>query len=97
LAHILPVNDIKYNLEDFVYVTNVANANNWVARILEVRADSDRNVYARVIWMYSPDDLPKGTKDGTKEVEGRQPYHGTDEYIQTNHGKPLSPRLSAND
>ncbi|KAI9146752.1 hypothetical protein HJFPF1_13490 [Paramyrothecium foliicola] len=85
------INDIKFNLGDFVYVTNVANAKNWVAHILEVRAESDENVYARVTWMYSPDDLPKGTKDGMKEIEGRQPYHGTDEYIQTNHGKPLSP------
>ncbi|KEY72676.1 hypothetical protein S7711_10231 [Stachybotrys chartarum IBT 7711] len=57
----------------------------WVARILEIRAADEHHVYARVIWMYSPDELPKGTIDGKRFVEGRQPYHGQTELIASNH------------
>jgi hypothetical protein len=59
----------------------------WVARILEIRAADEHHVYARVNWMYSPDELPKGTIDGKRSVEGRQPYHGQNELIASNHSK----------
>lgn len=58
---------------------------NWVARILEVRASDEHHVYARVYWMYWPDELPSGTQDGKKYVQGRQPYHGRNELIASNH------------
>ncbi|KAK1755075.1 hypothetical protein QBC47DRAFT_208541 [Echria macrotheca] len=57
----------------------------WVARILEIRASDEHHVYARVYWMYWPDELPQGTHDGKKIVHGRQPYHGTNELIASNH------------
>ncbi|GKU07203.1 hypothetical protein FLAG1_07853 [Fusarium langsethiae] len=57
----------------------------WVARILEIRASDEDHVYARVEWMYRPDDLPLGTIDRRVKVEGRQPYHGTGELIDSNH------------
>ncbi|KEY65178.1 hypothetical protein S7711_08286 [Stachybotrys chartarum IBT 7711] len=57
----------------------------WVARILEIRAADEHHVYARVNWMYSPDELPRNTIDGKKSVEGRQPYHGQNELIASNH------------
>jgi hypothetical protein len=57
----------------------------WVARILEIRASDEHHVYARVYWMYSPDELPPGTIDRMKTVQGRQPYHGTNELIASNH------------
>ncbi|KAF9769021.1 hypothetical protein IL306_013619, partial [Fusarium sp. DS 682] len=57
----------------------------WVARILEIRASDQHHVYARVYWMYWPDELPEGTLDGKKTVQGRQPYHGADELIASNH------------
>lgn len=59
----------------------------WVARILEVRAADEHHVYARVFWMYSPDELPANTLDGRKAVAGRQPYHGANELIASNHSK----------
>jgi hypothetical protein len=59
----------------------------WVARILEIRAADEHHVYARVYWMYSPDELPPGTLDGKKYVQGRQPYHGQNELIASNHSK----------
>lgn len=59
----------------------------WVARILEIRASDEHHVYARVYWMYWPDELPVGTVDGKKTVEGRQPYHGQNELIASNHSK----------
>jgi hypothetical protein len=61
----------------------------WVARILEIRAADEQHVYARVNWMYSPDELPKRTLDGKRLVEGRQPYHGQNELIASNHSKSL--------
>ncbi|KAK2610979.1 hypothetical protein N8I77_004363 [Diaporthe amygdali] len=57
----------------------------WVARILEIRASDEHHVYARVYWMYWPDELPQGTVDGKKTVSGRQPYHGQNELIASNH------------
>lgn len=59
----------------------------WVARILEIRASDEHHVYARVYWMYWPDELPIGTTDGRKSVSGRQPYHGQNELIASNHSK----------
>ncbi|RDA93146.1 hypothetical protein CP533_4095, partial [Ophiocordyceps camponoti-saundersi (nom. inval.)] len=57
----------------------------WVARILEVRASDEHHVYARIYWMYSPDEIPPNTLDGKKLVSGRQPYHGQNELIASNH------------
>lgn len=62
----------------------------WVARILEIRASDEHHVYARVYWMYWPDELPQGTVDGKKVVQGRQPYHGQNELIASNHSKSHS-------
>lgn len=59
----------------------------WVAKILEVRALDEHHVYARVYWMYSPDELPPNTLDGKKLVGGRQPYHGQNELIASNHSE----------
>ncbi|KAL2133650.1 hypothetical protein VTI74DRAFT_1965 [Chaetomium olivicolor] len=57
----------------------------WVAYILEIRASDIYHVYARVYWMYWPDDLLEGTHDGTMSIQGRQSYHGIDELIASNH------------
>jgi hypothetical protein len=59
----------------------------WVARILEIRALDEHHVYARIYWMYSPDELPPGTQDNKKTISGRQPYHGANELIASNHSK----------
>ncbi|ERS99830.1 hypothetical protein HMPREF1624_03195 [Sporothrix schenckii ATCC 58251] len=57
----------------------------WVARILEIRASDEHHVYARVFWMYWPDELPHGTHYGKRQVQARQPYHGSSELIASNH------------
>ncbi|KAI8628033.1 hypothetical protein F5Y19DRAFT_465372 [Xylariaceae sp. FL1651] len=57
----------------------------WVARILEIRASDEHHVYARVYWMYWPDELPPGTQEGKKSIQGRQSYHGQNELIASNH------------
>ena len=59
----------------------------WVARILEIRASDEHHVYARVYWMYWPDELPQGTHDGKKVVHSRQAYHGMNELVASNHSK----------
>ena len=45
-----------------------------IARVLEVRAHSTKDVYLRVFWMYRPDQLPGGL----------EPHHGKDELIASN-------------
>ncbi|RYP48641.1 hypothetical protein DL768_005485 [Monosporascus sp. mg162] len=57
----------------------------WVARILEIRASDEHHVYARVYWMYWPDELPAGTQEGRRTIQGRQSYHGQNELIASNH------------
>ena len=37
--------------------------------------------------MYWPDELPAGTVDGKKTVQGRQPYHGVNELVASNHSR----------
>ncbi|GAP91657.2 putative ebs-bah-phd domain-containing protein [Rosellinia necatrix] len=59
----------------------------WVARILEIRASDEHHVYARVYWMYWPDELPPGTQEGKKTIQGRQSYHGQNELIASNHSR----------
>ena len=34
------------------------SGDDWVARILEIRASDEHHVYARVYWMYWPHELP---------------------------------------
>lgn len=63
----------------------------WIAKILEVRALDEHHVYARIYWMYSPDELPRNTMDGKRLIRGRQPYHGQNELIASNHSKPFPP------
>lgn len=57
----------------------------WLAYILEIRASDANHVYARVYWMYQPDDLPQHRHQGKRCPVGRQPYHGADEVIASNH------------
>ena len=45
-----------------------------MAKILEIRAEDAEKVYARVAWMYRPEELPNG----------RQRYHGKHELIASN-------------
>ncbi|WQF90333.1 Putative BAH domain, P-loop containing nucleoside triphosphate hydrolase [Colletotrichum destructivum] len=58
---------------------------NWVAFILEIRASDEYHVFARVYWMYWPEELPEGTMDGERYPAGRQSYHGRNELIASNH------------
>ncbi|CAK7267200.1 hypothetical protein SEPCBS119000_002419 [Sporothrix epigloea] len=57
----------------------------WIARVVEIRASDEHHVYARVFWMYWPDELPPGTRCGKRVVHGWQPYHGASELIASNH------------
>ncbi|KAI1437634.1 hypothetical protein GGR50DRAFT_51129 [Xylaria sp. CBS 124048] len=61
------------------------SVDDWVARILEIRASDEHHVYARIYWMYRPDELPAGTLAGKKLIQGRQSYHGRNELIASNH------------
>ena len=60
-------------------------ADYWVAKILEIRASDEHHVYARIYWMYWPDELPQNTVNGKRTISGRQPYHGQNELVASNH------------
>ncbi|KAH8745121.1 hypothetical protein F5883DRAFT_373863, partial [Diaporthe sp. PMI_573] len=62
----LIANGCKFSIDDYVFVSNENSVDSnkeqeWVSRILEIRASDERHVYARVCWVYWPDELPKGT------------------------------------
>lgn len=57
----------------------------WVAHILEIKAKDADHVYARVYWMYWPDELPDRSVYHGRLVKGRQPYHGINEVVASNH------------
>lgn len=95
------LNNVKYFAENFIYVANDLSIKKrdpkqdaptiqrreteWVARILEIRARDEHHVFARVYWMYWPDELPAKTRDRKRIVEGRQSYHGQGELVASNH------------
>lgn len=97
------VNNHKYYNEGYVHVANdhtierqkgeireqmdPGQVDEWVAKILEIRAADEHHVYARVAWMYLPDELPTGSIEGKKTVGGRQSYHGKNELIASNHSE----------
>jgi hypothetical protein len=66
----------------------------WVAKLLEIRAADEHHVYARIYWMYWPDELPPNTLDGKRTLSGRQFYHGRNELIASNHSKAPPPKFS---
>ncbi|SCV61283.1 uncharacterized protein FFFS_15852 [Fusarium fujikuroi] len=53
----------------------------WVAIVLEKAQTATEEAHRRVL----PEDLPLGTVDGDKKTQGRQPYHGVNELIASNH------------
>ncbi|KAH6874568.1 hypothetical protein B0T10DRAFT_205115 [Thelonectria olida] len=57
----------------------------YIACILEIKAADEHHVFARVYWMYWPDELPEGTFEGETFIQGRQLYHGHNELIASNH------------
>ena len=59
----------------------------WVARILEIRAADEHHVYARVYWMYSPDELPPNTVINRQLVSEQQTHYGRNELIASNHSE----------
>lgn len=60
--------------------------NDWVARIVELRADSPFKVFALVAWLYWPEDLYTAWSKGeTKAKNGKKGYHGDYELIASNH------------
>ncbi|OAA64974.1 Bromo adjacent region [Cordyceps fumosorosea ARSEF 2679] len=95
------LNGLKFLNGEFIFIANddaierqksgklpkheVGPRDFWVARILEIRASDEHHVYARVFWMYSPDELPAATMSGQKTAAGRQPHHGINELIASNH------------
>jgi hypothetical protein len=99
------VNGNKYRTDDFVYVANddsvkaqetarqegspLHSTHCWVAKILEIRAADEHHVYARVFWMYAPEELPPKTQHDEETIEGRQPYHGRGELIASNHSMQM--------
>ena len=65
---------ILVNYSDTDDDAKVDLANQWKAKVLEVRALDSEHVYARVVWLNRPEDLDSG----------RKAYHGKNELIPTN-------------
>ncbi|KAF4468484.1 epoxide hydrolase 2 [Fusarium albosuccineum] len=89
--------DTKFSLGDFVKVTNRSPyrgdrakrmnggskgpRRDRVAYILEIKAADERNVFARVYWMYWPEDMPKDKPGFSDEKLESEP----NELIASNH------------
>lgn len=59
----------------------------WVARVLEIRALDEHHVYARVYWMYSPDDLPPKSAADQGRVPEQVADYSHNELIASNHSE----------
>jgi hypothetical protein len=64
----------KYTTGESVFV-NSETGDDWVAEIIEIRAQDARNVFIEVAWFYKPEEV-KG---------GRKPHHGEYEVLKSNH------------
>lgn len=85
-----PVYNEHYALNDDVYITRystnfnqtrdgtvssrVEQEEEWAARVVEIKGFDQAHVYLRVMWYYSPEDLPRG----------REEHHGLEELICSN-------------
>ncbi|PWI64370.1 hypothetical protein PCL_10539 [Purpureocillium lilacinum] len=66
-------------------VDKLQPAHHWVAKILEIRAADEHHVYARIYWMYSPDELPLDTVIDGKLASAQQTEYGRQELVASNH------------
>lgn len=71
------------NIIDKSYENERINDQDWVARILEIRASDANHVYARIQWMYRPYELPSST-DRRGQIQDT-PYYEKKELILSNH------------
>ena len=85
------VNDVRYNIGDFVHIDN-GSSRHWIAKILEIRASDNYHVYMRVYWMYSPDDLPNKAAVSYGRTVESSPFYDHDELIVSNHSKLTAPQ-----
>ena len=59
----------------------------WIAYILEIRAADHYHVFARVYWMYWPEDIPKRVMQDLTRIRGPEIFHRSHEVIASNHSK----------
>ncbi|RTE68206.1 hypothetical protein BHE90_017416 [Fusarium euwallaceae] len=57
----------------------------WIAYILEIRAADPYHVFARVYWMYWPEDIPKRVVRDLTRSHGPEIFHRSHEVIASNH------------
>ncbi|KAI8710814.1 BAH domain-containing protein [Fusarium sp. LHS14.1] len=93
--------DTRFKLGDFVRVANRLTSQDnptehavrdlerperdWVAYILEIRAADPYHVFARVYWMYWPEDIPKRVMQRSTRIRGPEIFHQSHELIASNH------------
>ncbi|KAL9113415.1 MAG: hypothetical protein Q9227_002456 [Pyrenula ochraceoflavens] len=89
IAFLSSVGEHKFSTGEHVFINHRRNLpppssaddvafdreNNWIAKVLEVRAVDPQHVYLRVFWLYWPEELPGG----------RQAHHGDSEVVMSNH------------
>lgn len=87
------VENVDYRKNDFVYIRPLDlkldgdddERKFYVARILEIRAEDPRHVYALVAWMYWPDQLVGAHVGAETPKSLRRWYHGKHELVASNH------------
>ncbi|OAA63225.1 ebs-bah-phd domain-containing protein [Akanthomyces lecanii RCEF 1005] len=78
------LNGFKYHVDDFVYVSNGTD-DDWIAKVLEIRAVDERHVYVRVYWMYSPKDLPSECIGKGQDRDRYPQFQCQREVVASNH------------
>ncbi|KAM3547986.1 hypothetical protein ARSEF4850_009682, partial [Beauveria asiatica] len=79
--------NVQYEKGDFAKVARDKGGHGhfWIAQILDIGAIDKDDGFARVVWMYLPEELPKATVGGNPQGSGRQRFHGIHELIASNH------------
>ncbi|KAJ4118597.1 hypothetical protein NW765_017484 [Fusarium oxysporum] len=74
--------DLYYTVEPGERWQDMTRYNSFVFSGVKYYSEGFVHVANEIYW---PDELPVGTLDGKKTVQGRQPYHGANELIASNH------------
>ncbi|EGD76844.1 hypothetical protein PTSG_08191 [Salpingoeca rosetta] len=74
--------NVTFNCGDTILVKG-ASSMEYVADIVRVFTNNDRDVYVELKWFYRPEDLPGG----------RQEHHGAEEVLRSNHRDIVSARV----
>ncbi|KAH6876892.1 hypothetical protein B0T10DRAFT_413998, partial [Thelonectria olida] len=87
VAHLSTVTDLPHDHP--THPSAKRPCRDWIAYILEIRAVDREHVFARVYWMYWPEEIPPQAAAGTSQMHGHPSHYADNELVASNHSESL--------